>query len=318
MKSDLRVKAAKAIGTSFVVFLLFTASIYFFSFPAVINTSAAETQRTIFKLTNLKATYDMTDSNVNSAIAVMPANWSTPVDYAGGNIYYKMTVTSKPTDMVVVDQMCLYSSNFTKTTCSSPPNDPYSTTGTFYRKLPSMSTWWSAGGFDINQPFDVIKLVHKDASWQPYWYEQCGTQRYTGPLDLHQHMPYFYDIEAIMVASGATLTRPADWADCPTTICGPGGILPTVNPTTVPTSPPSGTCPLKSTGDADCTGGTTVIDYTLWRLEYRAGCSITNQTPATCFDDRDGDGRLIDSDFNGDGKASLLDFPRWKRGIAGQ
>jgi hypothetical protein len=81
------------------------------------------------------------------------------------------------------------------------------------------------------------------------------------------------------------------------------------------TQPPSTECATKSTGDADCDGVTTVLDYVLWRSEYRAGCSVANLTAAACGDDRDGNGNIMDGDFNNDGKASVLDFPSWKRNI---
>lgn len=68
----------------------------------------------------------------------------------------------------------------------------------------------------------------------------------------------------------------------------------------------------KQKGDANCDGVTSVQDYAIWRQEYLGGCTVGNYTFKACGEDRDGDNRPMDADFNGDGKVTLIDFTIWK------
>lgn len=78
-----------------------------------------------------------------------------------------------------------------------------------------------------------------------------------------------------------------------------------------------GTCPAKSRGDADCNGIPSVTDYAVWRAEYKGGCSSTNLTAAACGDNKDNIGTIMDADFNGDNKVSLVDYQAWRAAIKG-
>ncbi len=66
-----------------------------------------------------------------------------------------------------------------------------------------------------------------------------------------------------------------------------------------------GGCLKKSTGDANCDGQVDISDYATWRSEYVVGPG----------DDRDGDGKVIDADFSGDGKSTIIDFEIWRTNI---
>lgn len=100
-------------------------------------------------------------------------------------------------------------------------------------------------------------------------------------------------------------------------------LTPTLSPTPTPPntiSPTGGTgsCPKKSQGDADCSGAPSITDYAVWRVEYKGNCSSTNLTEAACGDDKDGNGSFLDADFNGDGRATLVDYQIWRNAfIAG-
>lgn len=72
-------------------------------------------------------------------------------------------------------------------------------------------------------------------------------------------------------------------------------------PLVVGTDGGGGSC-AKSTGDADCKNGVTLVDFMIWRDEY-AGSLGT---------DLDGDGNPMDADFNTDTKVTLLDFQIWR------
>lgn len=63
---------------------------------------------------------------------------------------------------------------------------------------------------------------------------------------------------------------------------------------TIPTQ-----CPLKPKGDANCDGKVDLIDFEIWRKEYRG--ELTSK----------------DADFNSDGKVDLIDFETWRRTYAG-
>ncbi len=66
-------------------------------------------------------------------------------------------------------------------------------------------------------------------------------------------------------------------------------------------------CPTKEAGDADCDGTTSVVDYAIWRSEYLGDLG----------DDRDGDGNVMDADFDKNGVVSLVDYAKWKIGVGG-
>lgn len=108
-----------------------------------------------------------------------------------------------------------------------------------------------------------------------------------------------------------------DAAHQPLTDGNPYGGAPTTAPSAAPTAtlPPTGMCPKKSTGDADCNGLVQITDYAVWRIEYKGQCSTTNLTAAACGDDKDGNGNILDADFNNDGKATLTDYQIWRNNI---
>jgi len=64
-------------------------------------------------------------------------------------------------------------------------------------------------------------------------------------------------------------------------------------------------CATKSQGDADCDTVIDAIDYAIWKLEYLGNYA----------DDRDGDGDVIDADFDGTNGVKLADFNAWVNGF---
>ncbi len=81
---------------------------------------------------------------------------------------------------------------------------------------------------------------------------------------------------------------PNAWPDGYTVTTGAGGLCPTT----------------KNKGDADCLDGPTILDHGVWRSEYLG----------TLGTDRDGDGALMDADFDGDGQVKLADYAIWLAG----
>lgn len=84
--------------------------------------------------------------------------------------------------------------------------------------------------------------------------------------------------------------------------------------TSSPTPPPTD-CATRSRGDADCNGQTTLADYSIWRVEFRGGCTATNLTSGACGDNADAAGSIMDADFNADSKVTLADFQIWRSNI---
>lgn len=98
----------------------------------------------------------------------------------------------------------------------------------------------------------------------------------------------------------------------------------TVSPTVVVTMTPSptggvGLCQRKSQGDATCDGVVDLIDFEVWRKEHFSACS--QSAPHNCQTDEDGDGQLMDANYNfpGSGQVfidtlvNLLDFESWRK-----
>jgi hypothetical protein len=84
-------------------------------------------------------------------------------------------------------------------------------------------------------------------------------------------------------------------------------LIPTAIPTNTPTLPPSSLCAqcvgkpqAKSKGDADCSGTTTLNDFSIWRSEFiSSNLGILNKNNWR-------------SDYNCDGKTNLIDASIWR------
>ena len=89
-------------------------------------------------------------------------------------------------------------------------------------------------------------------------------------------------------------------------------------------------CSTKSSGDADCKKDPntqkdiTLTDFEIWRKEFFAKCNENNLS--VCGNDDDGDGNLMDADFdnlpeaiyNGAKGVSTSDFEIWRKGYFNQ
>lgn len=79
----------------------------------------------------------------------------------------------------------------------------------------------------------------------------------------------------------------------------PTNTPPTASPTPPPgsTATPTGSCPKRSLGDANCDGSISLADAEAWRREFR------------------GEAQTVFADFNLDGRISLQDYESWRRGF---
>jgi hypothetical protein len=145
-----------------------------------------------------------------------PTNWVTPINYVNGIPYLRVQVIDKPSSLRVQANVCFWRSQYTVETCAT--KFFFSNEGTYWVKLQSPSAWWKKNGvFDWTVPFDVSRIMLKNASTGKLLMDRrCGASCYTGS-DLAQHVPITLSAEMIVVARGARLNPPADWTGCPAT-----------------------------------------------------------------------------------------------------
>ncbi len=99
-----------------------------------------------------------------------------------------------------------------------------------------------------------------------------------------------------------------------------------INSPTPTLSPTPSYCLHKAQGDANCSSDSlgkavTLADFEIWRKEYFGSCTATNSTVAACQTDDDGDGRLMDANFDypgsganpGDTQITISDFEIWRK-----
>ncbi len=99
--------------------------------------------------------------------------------------------------------------------------------------------------------------------------------------------------------------------------------------TTLTLTPPitPGVCQYKNEGNADCKNNNAgkpvdLADFEIWRNEYYNFCDKQNLTAAKCFSDEDGDGSLMDANFDYPGSSTgytdeavkMPDFEIWRKG----
>ena len=181
-------------------------------------------------------------------VANQPADYTAPVNLAGGNAYLKLDMVSKPSDKLMHPQVCFWthaeSRKFKFETCSETKAISVTAEGTYWANLGPVASWWKMNGvYDWAQPSSVVRIMFKDpATGQLFMGTKCGAACYPGD-DLLDHIPLRYSGELVLVAKGAQLVPPAGWEACPKTLatsCG-GGTPPTTTPptTTPPTTTPT-------------------------------------------------------------------------------
>jgi hypothetical protein len=181
--------------------------------------------------------------------AATPDSWTSPVNYAGGRVYTRFQVLSKPSSKPLDVQICVWRDRFTKESCA-PIGLRFANEGTYYIDFGSPSSWWKLNGsWSWSIPFEPTRWMVKDPNTGKLMQTaNCGSYCST-PSAVNGHVPMTFDVAAVVVAAGATLDPPADWTGCPAAwspqCSGGGGTTTTTRPTA--TSTTSTTAP--STGN---------------------------------------------------------------------
>ena len=149
------------------------------------------------------------------ATTTAPPDWTSPVNYAGGRVFVRLDILTKPSALPTAAQICIWRSSFTEETCSS--SKTFTAPGVQWIDYGVPNSWWKKdGSWSWTTPFSPTRIMLKDAaSGKLLLSQNCGLSCYTG-TDLASHVPITMHAEAIVVAAGSSLAPPTNWAGCPT------------------------------------------------------------------------------------------------------
>jgi hypothetical protein len=176
--------------------------------PAQSATAAAPSQWTVWSHTG-----SQTASNYWQPTLRQPANYVSPVNYAGGQAQIKIVIESKPSTRPMKALVCFWRHGATKhqyETCRSA--GIFSKPGTYRVALPAPTSWWKKGGsYDWSKPASIGRIMLVDPNTgKIFLNSKCGKACYTGG-DLASHVPVRMTSQLIFVAKGATFKPPAGW-----------------------------------------------------------------------------------------------------------
>jgi hypothetical protein len=208
---------------------------------AITSPSATTVNASGPQLTWFSGTHTATKNAYARPADASPTDFTTPVNYADGRMYWRLQITTKPSTKPMLFQICMWRHTPGKTdynweTCSAEAAMPVSTTGTTYADLGVIRSWWKkSNGWDWTKRPDVVRIMIKDAATKRLMMSTvCGTYCYTGP-DIDQHVPITMTTATVIVPPGTTFQAPTGWTDCPATWGS------TCNTTTTTTTPPTTT-----------------------------------------------------------------------------
>lgn len=161
-----------------------------------------------------------------------PKNWSEPVNYLDGEIYGRLEVLEKPTDLEITAMFCFWQDG--NEICTMRRDNPilFSEAGVYYFRHASPSSgsdekgnahWIRCKGkryFQADAPLDVVQcqwwafndagerkvLREKGKHWPKDEREDMG-------VEVRQHIPIRQRLEMIVVAAGARFSAPAHWTN---------------------------------------------------------------------------------------------------------
>jgi hypothetical protein len=142
-----------------------------------------------------------------------PANYVSPVNYAGGSAQIKIVIESKPSARPMKAMVCFWrhaATKFQYETCRSA--GVFTTKGTYRVALPAPTSWWKKGGtYDWTKQASVGRIMLVDPNTgKIFMNSKCGKACYTG-ADLGSHVPVRMSSQLIFVAKGATFQPPPGW-----------------------------------------------------------------------------------------------------------
>ncbi|MEM7273463.1 MAG: hypothetical protein AAF547_10320 [Actinomycetota bacterium] len=210
---QIRFRRALALGATMLMLLV----------TVVVTTTgqldAAANDRQLFEHTGEQKSRTYFQPNVNQ-----PNSYVSPVNYRDGNIYIRMDLTDKPSDILTYAQLCFWRHadgvNFKYETCSGTSGITFRDGGVIYIDAGSPKNWWKkkvdgVPTYDWREQASIIRIMFFDkASRKLLMPDRCGSHCFPG--DVTPHIPIKLNAEVIMVAKGNTLTPPSDWrSDCP-------------------------------------------------------------------------------------------------------
>jgi hypothetical protein len=175
---------------------------------ANLSAAAAPSQVTIWSGT------DSQTANSYWELALrQPANYVSPVNYAGGSAQVKIVIESKPSARPMKALVCFWrhaATKFQYETCRSA--GVFTTKGTYRVALPAPTSWWKKGGtYDWTKQASVGRIMLVDPNTgKLFMNSRCGKACYAGG-DLASHVPVKMTSQLIFVAKGATFQPPAGW-----------------------------------------------------------------------------------------------------------
>ncbi len=230
------------------------------------------------QLTWFNGTFTATKNAYARPTDASPADFTSPVNYAAGRVYWRLQVTSKPSNKPMLFQICMWRHTPGKTdyryeTCSAEAAMPVSTNGTSYADLGIWRNWWTLPtGWDWTKKPDVVRIMIKDAGSKRLMMSTvCGSYCYTGS-DIDQHVPITMTTSVVVVPPDGTFQAPSGWSGCPSTWGGGCGgsattttaatTTTTTNPGTTTTTTNPGTTTTTNPGTTTTTAATTTTTTT--------------------------------------------------------
>jgi hypothetical protein len=167
--------------------------------------------------------------------AGVPANWRTPIDYAGGRIHMRLEVRSKPSANAVNYQVCIFQDQHSSDKHACARYQKFTALGTYLwdQDLPSI---YQYAKIDWTRAMLDTMLVVKDGAGNPVDDRYGFAGAWEGSPNFSLYYPMEVRFSAVVVAKGSVFQPPAWWtstAPSPTPVPPPGTLPP-------PTPPPPG------------------------------------------------------------------------------
>jgi hypothetical protein len=138
-----------------------------------------------------------------------PTNWVSPSNYSAGTMYRRMEIISKPSDLPVVTQTCIWGNVETCSGCSNALTAPSvvitwdSPANNWWVKEGGSLNWASAGTYQC-------AVVLKETSCSGLWVDN-GSGSWCMPGSVAEHVPIRMRYTAILVSQGSAFVPPSNW-----------------------------------------------------------------------------------------------------------
>ncbi len=135
--------------------------------------------------------------------ANIPENLVYPVNYAGGTLYQRVEVITKPTDKTVLYQICAHQNEIShyQHTCSQALGLSFTTPGVYYNSI-SMPLLYNYNNMDWWSRFYKLMLVVRDSAFNPVDDQVMFAGLWDGSPDFSLYFPMEVRYTAIIVPPG--------------------------------------------------------------------------------------------------------------------